>query len=266
VALFGSPPSRRSLLAPLSSPLISLARPAHLQASPHSHSSLATEPFSCRPALVGQTISAAGIVPVVSLTSADKAAAVARALLAGGISIIEIMLRTPAAEEAIAAVARQVPEMVIGAGTVLHSAQAERAVAAGAHFIVTAGLNPNVVRWCLGRDILVIPGTATPTEVEAALDLGVSTLKFFPAMAMGGLPTLKAITAPYNSAGVRWMPTGGISQMDVEGFLRLPSVIAVGGSWMVPSDAVYSEDYERISSLAAEAVEVAAKARNKKAS
>jgi len=101
---------------------------------------------------------------------------------------------------------------------------------------------------------------------QAALDLGVSTLKFFPAMAMGGLPTLKAITAPYNSAGVRWMPTGGISQMDVEGFLRLPSVIAVGGSWMVPSDAVYSEDYERISSLAAEAVEVAAKARNKKAS
>lgn len=151
------------------------------------------------------------------------------------------------------------PEMTVGAGTVLTTDQAQKAVWCGAQFIVSPGLNPKVVSWCIDRNIPVIPGIATPTELEAALDLGLTTVKFFPAEAFGGLKTLKAISAPYGN--VRFMPTGGISLENMESYLSFSKIIACGGSFMVTGDLIEKEDYGKITELSRAAVDIVRKCR-----
>jgi 2-dehydro-3-deoxyphosphogluconate aldolase/(4S)-4-hydroxy-2-oxoglutarate aldolase len=195
-----------------------------------------------------------GVVPVVKIERADDAVGLGRALLAGGLPCAEITFRTAAAEEAIHRISSSLPEIVLGAGTVLSVDQAERAVSAGAQFIVSPGFNPKVVDWCLARQIPVTPGVATPTEIEMALDKGLTILKFFPAEAMGGLKTLKAIAAPYG--GVKFIPTGGISLGNLVDYLAHPSVHCCGGSWLVKANLITGGRFEQITELAQEAVSV----------
>ena len=200
-----------------------------------------------------------GVVPVVVLDDADQAVPLARALLEGGVPVMEVTYRTAAAQESIRRIAEAVPEMCVGAGTVLDVKTAEGAQSAGAQFIVSPGLNPKVVSWCIDRNIPVIPGIATPTELEAALDLGLTTVKFFPAEAFGGLKTLKAISAPYGN--VRFMPTGGISLENMESYLSFSKIIACGGSFMVTGDLIEKEDYGKITELSRAAVDIVRKCR-----
>jgi 2-dehydro-3-deoxyphosphogluconate aldolase/(4S)-4-hydroxy-2-oxoglutarate aldolase len=177
---------------------------------------------------------------------------IAHALLSGGIDVMELVLRTPAAEHALASISSYVPSILIGAGTVLSSHQVTRAVAAGARFLVSPGTNPTVVRHAQAAGIPIIPGVATATEIEVALGLGLTHLKFFPAVPMGGAKTLQALSAPY--LNVRWMPTGGVSPANMEDFFRLKKqVFAVGGAWLVPRDALAAGDYARVEALAREA-------------
>ena len=195
------------------------------------------------------------LVPVVSLDDVSHAVPVAKALLAGGLDVMELVLRTPQAEDSLKAIAESVPDMLVGAGTVLSVEQAERAVSAGARFLVAPGTNPKVVKWATGKGVLIVPGVATATEVEAALDLGLTHLKFFPAEANGGAKTLKALGAPY--ASVRWMPTGGLTEANMSSYLELKSVFAVGGSWLVPGKALEAGDYEAVEKLTRAAVSAA---------
>ena len=192
-----------------------------------------------------------GLVPVVKIDRAEDAVPLGQALMDGGLPCAEITFRTTAAEEAIQRIASALPQIVVGAGTVLSVAQAEKAVAAGARFIVSPGFEPRVIDWCLTKDVLVIPGVATPTEINMALDKGVSVLKFFPAEAFGGIHTLKAIAAAYG--GVKFIPTGGIGPKNLAEYLSLPSVHACGGSWLVTSQLISSGQYAEISRLAQEA-------------
>jgi 2-dehydro-3-deoxyphosphogluconate aldolase/(4S)-4-hydroxy-2-oxoglutarate aldolase len=207
----------------------------------------------------------AAVVPVVSIAEVETAVPLARSVVAGGLRVIEIVFRTTAAEESLARICQEVPELIVGAGTVLSVAQAERAVAAGARFIVAPGLNASVVRWCLARGVAVLPGVATPTEIEAALALGLTHLKFFPAETLGGVSALKALSAPYGAAGLRFMPTGGVTLEKLPAYLALPAVIAVGGSWMVPADALKARAYDKITQLVAKAVDAVAGVRPKRA-
>lgn len=178
---------------------------------------------------------------------------VAHALLAGGIDVMELVLRTPAAERALALVASHVPRMLVGAGTVLTIAQAGGAAVAGARFLVAPGTNPTIVKHAHAAGLPILPGVATATEVEAAFALGLTRLKFFPAVPMGGAKTLGALSAPYPHA--RWMPTGGVSPANLEDFFRLKQVFAAGGAWVVPRDALAARDYARVEALAREATQ-----------
>jgi 2-dehydro-3-deoxyphosphogluconate aldolase/(4S)-4-hydroxy-2-oxoglutarate aldolase len=189
---------------------------------------------------------------VVVLDDAAAAPAVARALCQGGLPCAEVTFRTPAAAEAISLIARDVPEVLLGAGTVLTIEQAKQALEAGAVFIVAPGLNPRVVEYCVERNVPVLPGVATPTEVEAALAMGVQVMKFFPAEASGGVEYLKAMGAPYGS--VRFIPTGGVSPANLLTYLKAPRVIACGGSWMVGSDLIGAKRFDEIQRLTAEAM------------
>lgn len=193
------------------------------------------------------------IVPVVTIHNAGKTDALADALLAGGLPCAEITLRTDAAADAIHGMARR-GDMLVGAGTVLSVNQVQRAIDAGAVFIVAPGLNRKVVTYCLENRIPIIPGVATPTEIEMALDLGVTLLKFFPAEALGGLKTFHAVSAPYTMA--RFIPTGGINTENVSGYIRHPKVAACGGSWMVRSTLIDEGDFDRIANLTREAVQL----------
>jgi 2-dehydro-3-deoxyphosphogluconate aldolase/(4S)-4-hydroxy-2-oxoglutarate aldolase len=183
------------------------------------------------------------IVPVVSIQDAEDATPLAGALLEGGLPCVEITFRTPAAQDAIRRMARH-SEILVGAGTVLSVDQIKQAMDAGAQFIVSPGLNPKVVQFCLAQDIPVIPGVCTPTEIETALDLGLKTLKFFPAEAAGGIKLLKAMSAPYNE--VRFMPTGGITLQNLPDYLSYPKVIACGGSWLADSTLLADKNFDRI--------------------
>ena len=200
-----------------------------------------------------------GIIPVIKLEDPEKSAALGKALLDGGINCAEVTFRTATAAETIKRMSDAFPEMTVGAGTVLTTEQAQKAVWCGAQFIVSPGLNPKVVSWCIDRNIPVIPGIATPTELEAALDLGLTTVKFFPAEAFGGLKTLKAISAPYGN--VRFMPTGGISLENMESYLSFSKIIACGGSFMVTGDLIEKEDYGKITELSRAAVDIVRKCR-----
>lgn len=201
------------------------------------------------------------LVPVVAIDDPEDAEPVARALLAGGIDVMELVLRTPSAEESLRRIAANVDGMTIGAGTVLSVPQADRAVAAGAEFIVSPGTNPKVVNWCTGRGVPIVPGVATATEVEAAMDLGLTHLKFFPAEANGGVKTLKSLSGPYGPSGVQFMPTGGLTTGNLADYLQLESVFCAGGTWIVPPKALKEKDYASVQALAKAAVEAAAAAK-----
>ena len=195
-----------------------------------------------------------GIVPVVVLDDAKDAAPLAKALIDGGLPCAEVTFRTEAAEECIRIMAEQFPEMLVGAGTVLTTDQVDRAVAAGAKFIVSPGLNPRIVKYCVEKGILITPGCANPSDVEQAIENGLEVVKFFPAEQSGGLPMIKAMAAPYTN--MMFMPTGGISPSNVKDYLGFKKIIACGGSWMVKDDLVKAGDYAKITELSKEAVAI----------
>lgn len=202
-----------------------------------------------------------GIVPVVVLDDAKDAAPLAKALCEGGLPCAEVTFRTAAAEESIRMMSEQFPEMLVGAGTVLTTEQVDRAVAAGAKFIVSPGLNPRIVKYCVEKGILIIPGCANPSDIEQALENGLEVVKFFPAEPAGGLRMIKAMAAPY--VGVKFMPTGGINQNNVKDYLAYDRILACGGSWMVKGDMVAAGEFDKIKELAAEAVEIVKESRGK---
>jgi 2-dehydro-3-deoxyphosphogluconate aldolase/(4S)-4-hydroxy-2-oxoglutarate aldolase len=195
-----------------------------------------------------------GVVPVIAIDREEDSPKLARALLAGGLPCAEITFRTAAAEGAIKQIARDFPEIVLGAGTVLTLDQAERAVTAGARFIVSPGFNGKIVEWCIQNGIPVTPGIATPTEINMALDKGLSLLKFFPAEALGGVKTLKAVSAPFGN--VKFIPTGGINANNLADYLSLPSVAACGGSWMVKRQLISEGQFDEIAARVKEALRI----------
>ena len=199
------------------------------------------------------------IVPVVAIEDAEKAVPLARALKAGGLPLAEITFRTAAAKAAIQAITEAEPDVLVGAGTVLTPQQVDDAIAAGARFLVSPGCNPTTIRRAQERGIPITPGVCTPTDIETALELGLITLKFFPAESYGGLKTLKALAAPYGM--VRFVPTGGITAANLADYLAFPKVHAIGGSWMVKADLIDQGRFDEIERLTREAVSLAAKAR-----
>ena len=208
------------------------------------------EPVAGRDA-VDTVISKLGVVPVAVIDDAARAVPLGEALLAGGLPCAEITFRTDAAPGAIAALVQAFPEMAVGAGTVLTVDQAGAAVAAGARFVVSPHYDESVVEWCLARDVLVIPGAMTPTEVARAADHGVRLVKFFPAEPAGGVAALKAMAAVFPD--IEFFPTGGINAANLGDYLRLPMVAACGGSWVAPRRLVAAGDFATIESLVAEA-------------
>ncbi len=199
-----------------------------------------------------KSLEAIGIIPVVVINDAAGAVPLARALVEGGIPTAEVTFRTEAAPAAIAAMAQQVPELLVGAGTVTSAEMARQAVDAGAKYIVSPGLNPAVVRWCLEHEVPVLPGVATPTEVEAAMELGLTMLKFFPAEQNGGVKMLKSLASPYKT--IRFIPTGGVGKENLNEYLGQPNVAACGGSWICPPALVDAGDWAGITRLCREAV------------
>ncbi len=193
-----------------------------------------------------------GIVPVVKIESARHAVPLVRALQRGGLPVAEFTFRTAAAQDAIKAVCDAHPEVLVGAGTVLNPEQADKAVTAGARFIVSPGLNPRTVAWCVEHDVPVVPGVATATDIEAAMGHGLSVLKFFPSEALGGLAMLRALSAPLG--GVRFVPTGGVKPENLVEYLAFDKVLAVGGSWLTKADVIAAEDFDRIAALTREAL------------
>ena len=201
-----------------------------------------------------------GIVPVVVLDKAEDAEPLAKALCEGGLPVAEVTFRTEAAEESIRVMKQKFPKMLVGAGTVLTTEQVDRAVGAGAEFIVSPGLNPTVVEYCIQKNIPVAPGCSNPSDMECALALGLEVVKFFPAEAAGGLKAIKAMAAPY--VNLKFMPTGGINAGNINDYLAFPKIIACGGSWMVKGDLIRNGEFDRIRELTKEAVELAATVRN----
>ena len=194
------------------------------------------------------------VVPVVTIDDAADAAGLAAALADGGLPIAEITFRTDAAAEAIAAIRAARPDVLVGAGTVLDAGTVDRAIEAGAHFIVAPGFTPAMVTYALSRGVSVVPGVVTPSEIEAAMSLGLSLLKFFPAEASGGPAYLSAVRATYPL--VRVMPTGGVNLGNLASYLALPNVIAAGGTWIATTDAIRDQRWSEITDLAAQAVRV----------
>jgi len=193
-----------------------------------------------------------GIVPVVKIEKPEDALPLGRALLAGGLPIAEITFRTSAAEESIKSLTRELPELLVGAGTVLTVEKVKKAVFAGAKFIVSPGFNPKVVDYCIENSIPVTPGINNPTQIEMALERGIEILKFFPAEASGGLSLLKSMSAPYTN--IKFIPTGGINQNNICSYLSNDKVLACGGSWMVKPDLISSGNFAEITRLTREAI------------
>ncbi|MFA5447228.1 MAG: bifunctional 4-hydroxy-2-oxoglutarate aldolase/2-dehydro-3-deoxy-phosphogluconate aldolase [Sphaerochaeta sp.] len=193
-----------------------------------------------------------GLVPVVKIDDASKAEGLAKAMIDGGLPCAEITFRTAAAEEAIGRITKAYPEMLVGAGTVINVEFAKKAVAAGAKFIVSPGFNPEVVDWCIANNVPVVPGVCTPSDIEAGLSRGLTTLKFFPAEASGGTNMLKNFAGPFPN--LMFMPTGGISLANVTEYAKQSNVLAVGGSWMVKADLIEAEDWGAITKLCSDAV------------
>ncbi len=200
-----------------------------------------------------------GIVPVIVLEDAKDAAPLAKALVEGGLPCAEVTFRTPCAEEAIRIMSSEYPGLLVGAGTVLTTEQVERAVGAGAKFIVSPGFHPEVVDYCLEKNILVLPGCVTPSEAAQAVKRGIRIVKFFPAEQFGGLATLKALAAPYT--GLQFMPTGGIGPKNVREYLSYDRIVACGGSWMVKGELIKTGDFASITSLIKEAAAIVTEVR-----
>ncbi len=192
-----------------------------------------------------------GIVPVVILDDAKDALPLAKALTEGGLPCAEVTFRTDAAEESIRLMTEHYPQMLVGAGTVLTIQQADRAIGAGAKFIVSPGFNPRIVKYCIDKNIPVIPGCSTPSDMEQALELGLDVVKFFPAEAAGGLTYIKAVAAPYTK--LSFMPTGGISPSNVKDYLSYDRILACGGSWMVKDALIKQGNFAEIEKLVREA-------------
>ena len=195
-----------------------------------------------------------GIIPVVVLNDTKDAEPLGKALVEGGIPCAEVTFRTEAAEECIRIMAEKFPEMLVGAGTILTTEQVDRAVAAGAKFIVSPGLNPKVVKYCVEKNIPITPGIITPGEMEQAIELGLEVVKFFPAESFGGLKTIKSMAAPYNK--MMFMPTGGINPENVKEYLKFDKILACGGSWMVAGNLVKEGKFDEIAKLVAEAKDI----------
>lgn len=203
---------------------------------------------------IAEKIAALGVVPVVVLNDPDEALPVAKALIAGGLPVAEITFRTDAAEESIRRIVGAYPDMLVGAGTVLTVAQADRALAAGAQFIVAPGFDPEIVDHCLAKNVPVFPGCTTATEVAQGVKRGLYDLKFFPAEQCGGVATIKALCAAY--VGVKFMPTGGIGPKNLAQYLACDKILACGGSWMVKSDLIKAGRFDEIERLTKEAVAI----------
>ncbi|PVU84370.1 keto-deoxy-phosphogluconate aldolase (plasmid) [Cellulomonas sp. WB94] len=199
-------------------------------------------------------LSAARLVPVVVLDDAADADALAGALVAGGLPVAEVTFRTAAALDSMRAMSAR-GDILVGAGTVLTVAQVDQAVAAGASYIVSPGLSRAVVERCQELGVLALPGAVTATEIQAALELGLTTVKFFPAGTSGGAPAISALSAPFG--GLRFVPTGGVGPTNLGNYLAIPAVTAVGGSWMCPRDLVTGGQFDRITTLTAGAVALA---------
>ena len=203
-----------------------------------------------------ERFSNAGVVPVVVLEDAGQALSTARALLAGGIDVMEITFRTDAARDAIQIVAEQCPDMLVGAGTVCSVEQCRQAAEAGARFIVSPGFDPCVVDWCLEHELTVLPGCVTPSEIMEALSRGISTVKFFPASIYGGLEAMKALSGPF--VGLQFVPTGGINAANLAESAKAPFVRAVGGSWLCSRSDIAQGRFEHITELCRQAKNILA--------
>lgn len=205
---------------------------------------------------IADRIQACGNVAVLVIDNADHAVPLARALYAGGVEVMEPTLRTPAGMEAVRRIAREMPDMIVGAGTVVTPEQAREAADAGATFAVAPGFNPSVVRAAAEVGLSFAPGVMTPSDIEGALELGCRVLKFFPAEAAGGVSLLKSIAAPYAHLGVRYVPTGGLKVGNTSAYLALPMVAACGGSWIAPRDRIAAQDWGAIRDAATRATEL----------
>ena len=197
-------------------------------------------------------ISKIGIVPVVKLDNAKDAVPLANALIKGGLPCAEVTFRTDAAEEAISLITKEFPEMLVGAGTVLTTEQVDRAMNAGAKFIVTPGFNAKIVKYCVDKNIPITPGCPSSSDIEAALEFGLDVVKFFPAENLGGINMIKALAAPY--VGVKFMPTGGINAKNINSYLDCDKILACGGSWMVKDTLINEGKFDEIEALTREAV------------
>ena len=193
-----------------------------------------------------------GVIPVIAIDDADKAVPLAQALVKGGLPAAEVTFRTAAGEEAIRRIVNEVPDMLVGAGTVLTTEQADRAIAAGAQFIVSPGFNPVVTRYVIDKGVPMMPGTATPGEMEQAMSMGLDVVKFFPAEQNGGVAKLKAVAGPYTT--LRWMPTGGVNTKNMMDYLSFDKIIACGGTWMVKKDLIEGEKWDEITAICQDAV------------
>lgn len=205
---------------------------------------------------VMEQITELGVVPVVVLKRAEDAEPLAKALCEGGLPCAEVTFRTEAAEESIRIMAEKYPDMCVGAGTVLTIDQVNRAVKAGAKFIVSPGFDPEIVDYCLENQIPVFPGCVSPSEVAQCVKRGLKVVKFFPAEQFGGIATIKAMAAPY--VGLKFMPTGGINAKNLESYLSCDKIVACGGSWMVKGDLIDAGKFEEIRQMTKEAAELAA--------
>ena len=199
-----------------------------------------------------QTISNIGIIPVIAIDDAAKAVPLARALADGGLPAAEVTFRTAAAEDAIKAIAKEVPEMLLGAGTVLTCEQADRAMAAGASFIVAPGYDPHITQHVIDKGGIMVPGTATAGEMQQAMNQGCEVVKYFPAEANGGVAMLKNIGAALKSC--KWMCTGGVNAKNVNDYLGYPQIVAVGGTWMCKKDLIEAQAWDQITAICQEAV------------
>ena len=204
--------------------------------------------------VVLQLMKKSGVIPVVVLDDTAKALTTANALLAGGVSVMEITFRTAAAADSIKAVSENCPEMLVGAGTVVTLDQCKQALECGAKFIVSPGFAPEVVSWCVERNVPITPGCVTPTEIMAAMKLGLNVVKFFPAGVYGGLKAMKALSAPFGS--VRFIPTGGVDAKNLKEYLEAPFVHAVGGSWLCPKKEIATGNFDAITALCKEASQI----------
>jgi 2-dehydro-3-deoxyphosphogluconate aldolase/(4S)-4-hydroxy-2-oxoglutarate aldolase len=202
-------------------------------------------------AVRSEPLAGAGLVPVITIDGAEDAASLGAALVAGGLSHAEITFRTPAAAGAIERMRSDVPQLTVGAGTVLTVEEADQAVRSGAQYLVSPAFDAGVVDWCEGRSVPIIPGVATPTEVNAAWQRGLRTLKLFPAEQVGGVALLQALRGPFPE--VQFVPTGGITARNLDSYARQPNVVACGGSWIASREAISSHRFDDITAAASEA-------------